>query len=362
MRMPLLVLLAGLSLCSVALLGLGLTTPGLVQVQPSVDETAGDDTPEPRPAPGMRFGIDASAIARFEADAGAKPDYGTLWVGRWNNEKGWRGTDSGLAQMRDAGVTPAIHLWYWGDDIRPSCLDVGCNGKDLAGWDRVTRDLVTHLDDQLGGRPAVVILESEFNKNGVATDERFDTLLAEKARLIKQGYPAAQVVLGFGNWNADNWLWFDQAAGAADYVGIQALTASTRQGEERARALLDDTLEAADRLRGLFGKPVFVHDVAASSYPEPSYLDVQHEALARFAAGMPDLQAAGVQAVLYRSFLDVPDMSLANHFGAAERHWGLAWYDTGELKPAGKAWIQAVQLARSPPAPADPAKLQGGPV
>lgn len=356
MRLPLLAVVASLSLCCVALLGvgLGLAPQRLAQVHPSLGEPEGPDVvPVTTPAPGMRFGIDASAVGEFQTHAGTAPDYGTLWVGRWNNEKGWRGTDAGLAQLRAANVTPAIHLWYWGDDIAPACLDVGCNGKDAAGWDRVTRDLAAHMNVQLGGVPAVVILESEFNKHGVAGDERFDTMLAEKAYLIKQEYPAATVVLGFGNWNAPAWTWFDQAAAAADAIGIQALTASTRHSEERAHALFDDTLRGAQTLHEMWGKPVFVHDVAVSSYPEPNHLEVQEAALARFAAGMADLQGAGVEAVIYRSFHDVPDMNLGNHFAEAERHWGLAWHDTGELKPAGQAWIQAVQLARAPPAPAE---------
>jgi hypothetical protein len=60
-----------------------------------------------------------------------------------------------------------------------------------------------------------------------------------------------------------------------------------------------------------------------------------------------------VVAVIYRSYLDIPDMALDNHYAEAERHWGLAWHDTGQLKPAGEAWMAAVEKARQPPAPAN---------
>jgi len=28
--------------------------------------------------------------------------------------------------MQNAGVTPALHFYYWGDDISPSCVENGC--------------------------------------------------------------------------------------------------------------------------------------------------------------------------------------------------------------------------------------------
>lgn len=350
-------LLVALGVTSVTLLGVGVREGGaddLLGPGPASSGSAsvglgaaGTGIGDVSAAAGMRFGIDAAAIDEFSAQAGP-PDYATVWVGRWNLDKGWRDTDAALKAIAAQNVTPAVHLWYWGDDMQRSCLEpAGCDGKTMAWWNELAAQLVVHLQQDLGGKPVLIILESEFNKHGVHDSEVLDEALAEKANYIRYYYPQAQVVLGFGNWFPQAWPTFDRAAAAADYVGLQAMAASTRDGKDEQVGLADATVEGARRLRELFQKPVIVQDVAVSSYPEPESLDTQEQAVVRLAGSLPDLREAGVEAVIYRSFLDVPDMPLENHFAEAERHWGLAWYGSGELKPAGQAWFMAVQQTRA---------------
>lgn len=354
-----------LGMTSVTLLGVGVRQGGADDFfdrasssSGAVLGAAGPDVGDVSAAAGMRFGIDAAAVQRFSAQAGP-PDYATVWVGRWNLEQGWRDTDAALKAIAADNVTPAIHFWYWGDDMRRACLEpAGCNGKTMPWWDELAAQLVVHLRQNLGGKPALIILESEFNKDGVHDSEALDAALADKANYIRSSYPQAQVVLGFGNWYPQAWPTFDRAAAASDYVGLQAMAASTRNGKEEQVALAGATVVGAERLAELFGKPVIVQDVAVSSYPEPESLGTQEEAVVRLAESLPELREAGVEAVIYRSFLDVPDMPLQNHFAEAERHWGLAWYGSGELKPAGKAWFDAVQQARA--AQADMGQVAAG--
>lgn len=370
-RLPLISLTAALSLLSLAFLGAGVRST-LEPPRPvgdgadangarglDGDDLGGlDDLPAAR---GMRFGIDAPSTERFAERAGTPPDYATLWVGRWTLQHGWRETDQALRDLRAAGVTPAVHFWYWGDDLRPECFTTGCNGKTVADWDQLHTQTVEHLRATQGDGPVLIILESEFNKHGLHASEDLDARLADKARAFKHHLPDAEVVLGFGNWASADWGTFDQAAAASDSVGVQALAGSTRDPESEHLELIDHTVNAALRLTELFGKPVVVTDVAVSSYPEPDHLEVQQKALTRFALGLPRLQEAGVEAVVYRSFLDVPDMALANHYAEAERHWGLAWHGSGKLKPAGEAWLAAVAKARAAPADADLDALLGEP-
>jgi hypothetical protein len=332
------------------MLGLGALHPPDAAPGDQPDEARADASfgPELPPATGMRFGIDANSVAHFESMVG-KPDYATLWIGKWTLDHGWRGTDQKLAELRDREVTPALHLYYWGDDLAPACFHEGCNGKDVQSWQRLTEELAQHLQAVLEGRPALVILESEFNKHGVHLDERLDAMLAEKATSLKAGYPSAQVVLGLGNWYPQAWATWDQAAAASDYIGIQALAGSTRDSQDEVLALAESTLAGVRTARGLFEKPVVVQDVAVSSYPEPDHLGTQAEAVARLAATLPALQEEGVELVIYRSLRDSPEMGLYNHYAEAERHWGLAWHDTGKLKPAGEAWLAAIAKARSVP-------------
>ncbi|MHB1261972.1 MAG: hypothetical protein ACYC2H_09690 [Thermoplasmatota archaeon] len=358
--------LSVLSVLSVGLLGFGLAEEA-PEVVPTLERSfEGPATPMAPMAPedlpaatGMRFGIDANSIDRFAEQAGT-PDYATVWVGKWNLDYGWRDTTAALQSIQAQGATPAIHFYYWGDDMSRACLWEGCNGKNQQGWQMLAQDLATHLNSDLQGTPVLIILESEFNKDGVHLDEGLDQMLAEKAMYLKASYPTAQVVLGLGNWYPSAWATWDRAAAASDYVGLQALAGSTHESPDEVVELADATLEGVRTVRSLFGKPVIVQDVAISSYPEPDHLETQAEAVARFAQSLPQLRQEGVEAVLYRAYLDAPNMNLANHYAEAERHWGLAWHDTGELKPAGATWLAAIVKAREPPpAPADLAAANG---
>jgi hypothetical protein len=84
--------------------------------------------------------------------------------------------------------------------------------------------------------------------------------------------------------------------------------------------------------------------VAFSSYPEPDGLATQEKALDGFLSGLGPLKEAGVEAILYRSFLDAAGMD--GYYGEAERHFGLAWGGFDQLKPAGQAWLQGVNAER----------------
>lgn len=299
----------------------------------------------PLPTIPMRFGLDGPSIAKAQA-AGLAPDYGTVWIGHWTEHWGWKDADIAFAQLRDAGVAPAVQLYYWGDDIHSRCFTEGCNGKTMQGWSALATALGQHLQATFGDGHALVILETEFNKDQVKNDETLDAALAMRAQEIRQGAPNATVVLGLGNWYPQAWGTWDQAAAASDAIGLQALAGSTRDGDDRVRGLAALTLDGVQTARAMWSKPIVVHDVAVSSYPEATHATVQQEALQGFADAVPALHDAGVEAILYRSFVDVPTVPLDEHYGEAERHWGLAYSD-GTLKPAGLAWAAAMQAASS---------------
>src|SRR5438045_3202356 len=99
------------------ILSLAVMLASLVAVVPH----AGATTPAP-----LRFGMDAAASSvQAQVAAGVKPDYGVLWIGPWTTSSGWGGPDDTMARLKAAGVTPAIHFYYWGDDISPPCVESG---------------------------------------------------------------------------------------------------------------------------------------------------------------------------------------------------------------------------------------------
>lgn len=299
----------------------------------------------------VKFGMDANAIAAQKA-AGVAPDYGTMWIGPWTLTSGWGGPDAELASMKNAGVTPAVHFYYWGDDISPSCVENGCWSslhdaqKTRAGWDKLGTQLTQHLTTQMGGKPVVVFLESEFNKGGISTYEPFDGYMAGMARKIHAGYPNAIVVLGFGAWDSGNWYRFDQVAAESDMVGVQAMRGSTKDSLSHYNGVYEGTLASVQKLDTLFGKPVMLTDLALSSYPDASYLSVQDANLKEIFANLGTLKAAGLQSIVYRSWTDSPSMDTANYYGQAERHWGLVKAD-GTQKAAAKTWIAGVKAERA---------------
>jgi hypothetical protein len=301
-------------------------------------------------APAMAFGMDAASVPAQSA-AGVKPDYGTMWIGPWTLSSGWGGPDNTLTALKNAGVTPAIHFYYWGDDISPRCVESGCwsslhnTWKDRAHWKVLGDQLASHLNSRLGGAPAIVFLESEFNKAGISTYEPFDGYLAEMTYRLRGAYPNAVVVLGFGNWQSGDWGNFDRAAAASNMVGLQGMRGSTKDSWSSYNGIYDATLAGARKLQGLFHKPILLTDIALSSYTEPNYLGMQRDNLNKFFTGIGALRDAGVKGIVYRSWHNAPSASTANWYGEAERHWGLA-YPGGAHKAAAKVWVDGVKAVR----------------
>ena len=104
------------------------TGPAGPTTNPVPASSSAPPPPVQPPATKVLFGLDADSLALQQAD-GLAPHYSTLWVGLWNLGLGWRDTDVQLRQLRAAGVTPAIQLYYWDDQLSPRCIESGCGGR-----------------------------------------------------------------------------------------------------------------------------------------------------------------------------------------------------------------------------------------
>lgn len=300
--------------------------------------------------PAVRFGMDMDSIAA-QKDQGVAPDYAVIWVGAWTLKSGWGGVDSALDKAHRAGVTPVIHYYYWGNDISRTCIRDGCwsdihdSWKTKEGWDRLAGGLVDALKRHGTDKPSVIVMETEFNKNDVRNWERLDALLAEKAGYFDWALPKTKVVLGLGNWGQWEWNTWDRAAAASDYVGLQAMRGSTQDSKASYYGVVDHTLAGAKKIKSLFGQPVFLTDVALSSYPYREYKHHQAAVLGEFFDRLPELKQAGVVAFVYRSFQNNPSYDPNEYYGRAEGGWGLALAD-GRWKPAMSVWIDGVKAER----------------
>jgi hypothetical protein len=307
--------------------------------------------------PPIRFGLDLNSIDA-QTNAGIKPDYATIWAGAWLLPSGFAGFDAGLQSAKTKGVMPLIHFYYWGNDLNSACFTRGCQStvhgvwKDQAGWTSLATQLDQHLNSQMGGRPVLIVMETEFNKGDMASSEALDAALAAKATYLRNNYPAAQIVLGFGNWGRATWSTFDRAAAASQFMGVQSMRASTRDSLATYQGAVADVLAGARDLQRLFHKPVIVHDLAFASYTEPGWLKHQSDLVASLFRSVPDLKAAGVQGINYRGYEDSPTATTVEFYGEAERHFGLRWSANHTAKPAFTAWRDGVLKERGAPVPA----------
>lgn len=302
------------------------------------------------------FGMDINSMSA-QQQAGVPADYATVWAGVWNLHSGWGGPNAAIDRAVANDVTPVVHFYYWGDDISQNCVEKGCYSKlhgaqkDKAGWQRLAEELATNLNAHRDGKPVVIIIESEFNKGDIQTYEAFDGYLVEKQRFFRETIPGVQLVLGFGTWNMDAWNTFDRAAAGADYIGIQALRGSSRDSLTTYEGVVDASLVGVKKAKALFGKPVILTDLGLSSHPEPDYESHQARVLGVFFSRIGELKAAGLHAMLYRSWSDT-NMDTANYYGEAERHWGLVRTTEPAAKAAKSVWVNGVKAERGNAAPA----------
>jgi hypothetical protein len=283
----------------------------------------------PASAQPVRFGFDARS-ARRARDLGMPVRYAVTWAGAWNQTWGWNGIENDLRETKAAGLIPVVQWWYWGDDISPACVENGCTDryqgvhKDKATWIRLSNELAD-LVVAVGGADsaALVVIEPEFNKNGIENYEPFDGYLAEQAAIFHRR--GLKVVVGFGNWDQPAWKNFGRAAAAADLLGTTTLQSSVRDALTYLSGA-DQLVAAAEYVQRTFGKRTFV-DVGFSSYPEPSYERFQDTVVRDIFRRMDELRAAGVEGMVWRMLTDDPAFDTSNYHGPAERFFGLRHAD-----------------------------------
>lgn len=301
----------------------------------------------------LSWGSDAAVGVGDLRSAGASPTYGQTWVGPWMKSSGWSGFEGDLKRMRDQGVTPVVMWYYWGDSISVDCVAHGCSGRTRGDWDAMAGEMARRANAIMGGKTFIVVLEPEFNKQGISDWETFDGYLESQAWSIRGKAPSAKVAVGFGYWGGFDK--FDRAVAASHYTGFQLLYGSTRNSAYEAERSVDKIVSVGKDLKARFGKPVLMFDFGVATYG--GWEGVQERALRNVAARSGDIEAAGVFAIIWRYTRD--NTYSSGYFGAAESTWGVK-YANGANKPGfddlaalvkGRSGAAAPTTSTTAPAP-----------
>lgn len=283
------------------------------------------------------MGVDAASVPEMK-NAGASPQYAQIWVGSWVLDSGWNGIDSGLKKARDSGATPVILYYYWGDSISVNGVKYGQDGRSKGEWSYLAKETARHAKNVMGDKPFLMVLEPEFNKNGIQNWEEFDGLLAQMAKDVKAIAPRSKIVTGLGYWN-DGHI-FDRTVAQSDYVGFMLLRASTRDSSSEAIGAADQVISNAKALKAKWNKDIVVFDFGIATYG--GWEGVQEQALQKFIDKRAAIDAAGVKAIVWRYVHD--NSYSSGYFGAAEKTWGVKY--AGSNGGAKKGYSELVTLIK----------------
>ncbi len=196
--------------------------------------------------------------------------------------------------------------------------------------------------DQLDGEK-VVILNPEFNENGIESYEPFNDLLIDSINLVKQvKQTKVSFCMGdFGNYqnisDKKNWQGFHLSVHRAiqhvDFITFQEMRGSTRNRSEEILKTPERSLAFAKYLTKRYHKPTFLAYLALSSYGDNG-LKIQEKVYQGFAKLMPEFISQG-NLIGFNSFhlMDVPHH--VGYFKEAEKHFGIV-DSKGTPKPALK--------------------------
>lgn len=260
----------------------------------------------------------------------------TLWI---TKDSDWRWLRSDLLQgAHSHGYVPMINYWYFGDKISPQYV--------TQHRDQYLSEVKNKLIPLIQDLPAAyLILEPEFNKQGIESWDGWDPLMLEVIALIRQHAPQIKVGLGLGDWDQPgsepSYISAEKAIEASDFVASMLMLSSYT---ERAHADPDwsawiRVLRLGDRLKRRFNKPWMLAYLSIAS--EPNWQSQQANELDKLHFYLPLLRQQGLFALNWFSLTDEPNQQ--GWFADAEQSFGLldAHY---QKKPAFSTFDHLVSL------------------
>lgn len=297
------------------------------------------------PMHAIEFGTNIASIQDVKKD-GAEVKYAVYWVGAWTDKYGWWEFENALESAKRENVTPIIIWFYWGDQISPENVKsenvydpIHDVTKSRTRWYSMANELADITKRHMGERPVIIVVENEFNKNGIENYPEFNDDLITQGNIFRSKLNA-DLVVGFGDWYHQGWFNFRKTVDNYDMVGFQMMRGSTRNSLSEYSSASDSISFTTNFIKTNFNKPSIVFDVALSSYPD--YEDIQKDSLAKIFSKVDSYSDSGLKIITYREIVDNKYMSEDEYFGKAERQWGLVRLD-GSKKPSYQVFVDGTK-------------------
>lgn len=305
------------------------------------EDTTGTE-PGPTPSSGIGYGFPVDHVGSVQS-AGADLTYGSFWIGEWVTQYGWGGFRSALDKAIANDVTPVIQWYYWGDSISDTCYQSACGSKDKAEWDSLAATLRNEIAAKMQGRKAIVVLETEWHKNGMENETTFDGWLRNQMNILRSDATQdIDVALGWGHWASTTaYTTFAPAAQHADMNSTMILFSCVRETRAKYTGAVDEVIGDATELKNRYGKPVIISDFGLSTYsgsssgdpeystyPAPkdcidsdNYETLQEAEYAEVFTDKSAMAAAGVTAFVFRAYNDDWDRDADNDYHKIAERW-----------------------------------------
>jgi hypothetical protein len=261
----------------------------------------------------------------------------SMWITR-NWKENWYPAKT-INKFIKQGFTP-IFIFYWFEDqISPAFVK-----KHKKEYFEELEKFAKFLQKIKGKK--IVILNPEYNENGMQSSRNFDILQAKSILLIKKYDKNTLVGIcpgDFGNYNViwDKYNWdllkpsMNYSAKLSDFIAFQEMRAITRDTKQQ---ILDTPLRAlafATYLHQTYHKPTFLGYLAISSYKT---LKIQATVMKNFAKILPLMKhSADLIGINLFHYIDVPGDK--GYFKKGQEFFGIK-FANGKKKPSFKYFLK----------------------
>ena len=236
------------------------------------------------------------------------------------------------------GYTPIFIFYWFADDISPKYVS-----EHKKEYFKSLKNFSKYLQEINGTK--IVILNPEYNENGMSDSKNFDILQAKSILILKE---TNNTLVGicpgdFGDyskiWDDYNWDLFAPSmklsSKLADFIAFQEMRALTKNSKKEILDTPFRALAFATYLHQKYNKPTFLAYLAVSSYKNEK---LQAMVFKNFSKMLPIFRhTADLMGINIFHYIDVPGHK--GYFAKAEKYFGIKKSD-GKEKPSFKEFLK----------------------